>query len=94
MNYTVVLDDIYSYGNSNNDEIEPIGQQWKSNHLMPIAEGVLDKVFGSPESVPIDKRVSPDDGMIPDLLISGYFSTLENILICTQASTPSNFGAK
>lgn len=72
-----IFENIYIEGHSYFDEIEPIGQQWKSAHLMAIANDELDHVF------------APTDGSpVPDLLISGYFSTLENLLIHYKYNIP------
>lgn len=65
-----VLGDIYPLGHSAEDRLEPKGQRWKPQHLLPIASGVaLGEIF------------DPTGGPRPELLISGYFNALETLLI-------------
>jgi UDP:flavonoid glycosyltransferase YjiC (YdhE family) len=65
--FSVILDSIYPEGYSFENKLEPLDQRWKPHHLLPIARGALDAVFtGSAK---------------PDLLVSGYFTGLETLLI-------------
>ena len=69
-----ILADIYPPGYTLENKLEPIDQRWKPAHLLPIAgnpragiAGALDAIFTGPNR--------------PDLLISGYFTALETLLI-------------
>src|SRR4051812_10828358 len=64
--FDVVLNSIYPAGYSLENKLEPLDQRWKPAHLMPIVRGALDSVF----------KTAP-----PDLLISGYFTALETLMI-------------
>ena len=77
--FTTILADIYPPGYTLENKLEPIGQRWKPAHLFPIAgnpnppnpadikAGALDAIFTGPNK--------------PDLLIGGYFTGLETLLI-------------
>jgi hypothetical protein len=67
--FTTILSDIYPAGYSSENTLEPLDQRWKPAHVIPIARspGELDAVFTGPSA--------------PNLLVSGYFTALETLLI-------------
>jgi UDP:flavonoid glycosyltransferase YjiC (YdhE family) len=73
--FTTVLGSIYPAGYSLENKLEPIDQRWKPHHLMPIVRGALDNVF-KPPAAPVN------------LLISGYFTSLETLLISYKYNIP------
>lgn len=73
--FRTVLGNIYPLGHSVDDRLEPKGQRWKPHHLLPITRGALDGVFGS--------AASP-----PDLLVAGYFTALEALMIHHKYGIP------
>ena len=66
--FSEILADIYPVGHSVENHLEPEEQRWKPHHLLPITRGVLDSVFQRPSNP-------------PELLIAGYFTALETLLI-------------
>ncbi|HEX9640674.1 MAG TPA: hypothetical protein VGB13_05115, partial [Candidatus Krumholzibacteria bacterium] len=72
--FHTVLEDIYPFGHSFENKLEPLDQRWKPHHVLPIARGALDAVFAS---------ATP-----PDLLISGYFTALETLIIHRKHGIP------
>jgi UDP:flavonoid glycosyltransferase YjiC (YdhE family) len=74
--FTTVLGTIYPPGYSLENKLEPIDQRWKPHHLMPIVRGALDNVF------------RPGSGSAPSLLISGYFTALETVMISRKYNIP------
>jgi UDP:flavonoid glycosyltransferase YjiC (YdhE family) len=73
--FNTVLGNIYPPGYSLENKLEPIDQRWKPAHLMPIVRGALDGVFKNAPTV-------------PSLLVSGYFTALETLLISYKYSIP------
>ena len=73
--FNTVLSSIYPFGYSLENKLEPVDQRWKPAHLFPIVRGALDPVF---------KNASP----VPSLLISGYFTALETLLIWYKYQVP------
>ena len=72
--FSVIFDSIYPEGYSFENKLEPLDQRWKPHHLLPITRGALDSVFtGSAK---------------PDLLVSGYFTGLETLLIYYKYAVP------
>src|SRR3954454_1451325 len=67
--FNTVLGNIYPPGYSLENTLEPVDQRWKPHHLLPIVRGALDGVF------------RPSPGTQPALLISGYFTAQETLLI-------------
>jgi hypothetical protein len=67
--FHTVLGDIYPIGHTVENDLEPVDQRWKPAHLLPICRGALKELFseGSPNR--------------PDLLVSGYFNSLEALII-------------
>ncbi len=71
--FTPILSDIYPPGYSLENKLEPLDQRWKPAHLLPIAgtasgqPGALDAVFSGANK--------------PDLLIGGYFTGLETLML-------------
>jgi UDP:flavonoid glycosyltransferase YjiC (YdhE family) len=73
--FTQILSSIYPPGYSLENKLEPVDQRWKPHHLLPIVRGALDGVFlKSPPA--------------PTLLISGYFTSLETLLIAYKYKIP------
>jgi UDP:flavonoid glycosyltransferase YjiC (YdhE family) len=72
--YHTVLESIYPRGYSYENDLEPKNQRWKPHHLFPITRGALDSVLTGTNA--------------PDLLISGYFTSLETQLIAYKYSLP------
>ena len=84
--FTPILADIYPPGYTLENKLEPVGQRWKPAHLFPIAgnpnpdnpadvkPGALDAVFTGPNK--------------PDVLVSGYFTGLETLLISHKYNIP------
>lgn len=79
--YATILSDIYPPGYTLENKLEPLDQRWKPHHLLPIAgnasagvAGALDAIFTGPNK--------------PDLLISGYFTGLETLLIHYKYNIP------
>lgn len=64
--FTTIFSNIYPFGHSINDRLEPEGQRWKPHHLLPMCRGELDTVLGGSNK--------------PDLLIVGYFNGLEGLI--------------
>jgi UDP:flavonoid glycosyltransferase YjiC (YdhE family) len=76
-----ILEDVYPLGHSLENNLEPIGQRWKPAHLLPIVTGnKLDFIFGAPSGPPSPLR--------PNLLVSGYFNSLETLLIHYRYGIP------
>jgi len=73
--FTTVLGNIYPAGYSLENKLEPVDQRWKPHHLMPIVRGALDNVF-KPPAPPVN------------LLISGYFTALETLMISRKYTIP------
>lgn len=65
--FTTILSDIYPRGHSVENKLEPRDQRWKPAHVLPICRGALDSVFSGAGA--------------PNLLVSGYFTALETLLI-------------
>jgi UDP:flavonoid glycosyltransferase YjiC (YdhE family) len=74
--FTTVLGNIYPAGYSLENKLEPVDQRWKPHHLMPIVRGALNNVF------------QPQSGSAPNLLISGYFTALETLMISRKYNIP------
>ena len=74
--FTQVLSNIYPPGYSLENKLEPLDQRWKPAHLMPIVRGALNNVF------------QPTSGSPPNLLISGYFTALETVMISRKYNIP------
>ncbi len=72
--YRTILESIYPLGYSYENTLEPKNQRWKPHHLFPITRHELDGVF-----VGTNK---------PDLLVSGYFTSLETLLISRKYNVP------
>jgi hypothetical protein len=64
-----ILEEEYPPGYTRNHQHKSINERWKPKHLLPILEGTLDSLFGSWPSANYD------------LLISGYFASLESLMI-------------
>jgi UDP:flavonoid glycosyltransferase YjiC (YdhE family) len=62
-----ILQSIYPAGHTFENKLEPLDQRWKPHHLLPITRGALDSVFTGAGK--------------PNLLIGGYFTGLESLLI-------------
>ncbi|AUX48444.1 hypothetical protein SOCE26_099780 [Sorangium cellulosum] len=69
-----ILESVYPRGYSFENKLEPLDQRWKPHHLLPICRGALDDVFLGPSA--------------PNLLISGYFTALETLLIHYKYGIP------
>ncbi|WP_437990438.1 glycosyltransferase [Sorangium sp. So ce145] len=69
-----ILASVYPSGYSFENKLEPIDQRWKPHHLLPICRGELDNIFLGPSA--------------PDLLISGYFTALETLIIHRKYGIP------
>lgn len=69
-----IFESIYPAGHTVEDKIEPIGHRWKPEHLLPLIGGALDGIFTGPSR--------------PDLLVSGYFNSLETLLIHHKYDIP------
>lgn len=65
--FVTILSDIYPAGHTYENRMEPLNQRWKPHHLLPIATGALSSVFTGPNA--------------PHLLISGYLTGLETLLV-------------
>lgn len=74
--FTPILSNIYPAGYSLENKLEPLDQRWKPAHLMPIVRGALDNVF------------RPQSGSPPGLLIGGYFTGLETVMISRKYQIP------
>src|SRR5262245_42581221 len=75
--FTTVLGSIYPSGYSLENKLEPVDQRWKPHHLMPIVRGALDNVF---------RPQAPQ--VAPSLLIGGYFTALETLMISRKYNIP------
>ena len=67
---------MYPPGYSLENKLEPRDQRWKPHPLLPICRGALDGIF------------SQSSPLRPDLLVSGYFTALETLLIRHKYSIP------
>lgn len=74
--FNTILSNIYPPGYSLENKVEPVDQRWKPIHLMPIVRGALDNVF------------RPSSGPAPNLLIGGYFTALETLMISRKYTIP------
>ncbi|WP_437635616.1 glycosyltransferase [Sorangium sp. So ce854] len=72
--FRLILGSVYPDGFSFENKLEPLDQRWKPHHLLPICRGALDPVFLGPSA--------------PDLLIGGYFTALESLLIHRKYGIP------
>jgi UDP:flavonoid glycosyltransferase YjiC (YdhE family) len=76
--FTPILGDIYPPGYSLENKLEPFDQRWKPAHLFPIARrGALDFIF----------KNRPTAAQ-PNLLVSGYFTALETLMISRLYNIP------
>jgi hypothetical protein len=76
--FTTILADIYPAGYSSENTLEPLDQRWKPAHILPIV--------GRPASPGVPAVPGELDTIFtgtgaPDLLVSGYFTALETLLI-------------
>lgn len=71
--YHVVFEDIYPLGYTRANQAE-FGRRWKPDHVFAIANGVLDALFLGAQK--------------PDLLVSGYFTALESLLLHYKYGVP------
>jgi len=76
--FRTVLSDVYPPGYSVENKLEPIDQRWKPHHLLPITRGALDSVF----------RPTGTGAVAPSLLVSGFFTALETLLIHYKYNIP------
>jgi UDP:flavonoid glycosyltransferase YjiC (YdhE family) len=65
--FDAIFPSIYPPGHSFENRLEPLNQRWKPHHLLPITRGELDAQFSGSNK--------------PDLLIGGYFTGLETLLL-------------
>ncbi|HEY3495003.1 MAG TPA: nucleotide disphospho-sugar-binding domain-containing protein [Polyangiaceae bacterium] len=72
--FRVILESIYPSGHSLENKLEPVDQRWKPHHVFPICRGALDTVFQGAGA--------------PNLLVSGYFTGLETLLIHYKYNVP------
>src|SRR5262245_5337719 len=75
--FRTVLDTVYPPGYSVENKLEPIDQRWKPHHLLPITRGALDSVF-----------TNANGNQVPSLLVSGYFTALETLMISYRYNIP------
>jgi UDP-N-acetylglucosamine:LPS N-acetylglucosamine transferase len=73
--FNTILSSIYPTGYSLENKLEPLDQRWKPAHVFPIVRGALDSVFKPP---------APQ----VNLMISGYFTALETLLIWYKYQVP------
>jgi UDP:flavonoid glycosyltransferase YjiC (YdhE family) len=67
--FNTILSSIYPAGYSLENKLEPIDQRWKPAHLTAMMRGALDNVF------------RPSPGQPPSLIIGGFFTALETLMI-------------
>lgn len=72
--FTPILGNVYPLGHTVEDRLEPLSQRWKPHHLLPIARGDLGDLLEG-------------EGK-PDLLISGYFTGLETLMLHRKHGVP------
>jgi Glycosyltransferase family 28 C-terminal domain len=81
--YKTILRNIYPYGHSLENKLEPKDQRWKPAHLLPLTgdplasparAGALEALFTPPNK--------------PDLLIGGYFTGLESLILHWKYGVP------
>jgi UDP:flavonoid glycosyltransferase YjiC (YdhE family) len=72
--FRVILSSIYPQGYSFDNTLEPLNQRWKPHHLLPICRGELDTIFTGAGA--------------PNLLVGGYFTGLESLLIHYKYGIP------
>lgn len=75
--FTTILADIYPPGYSSENTLEPLDQRWKPAHLLPMVRATnaeLDPVFTGAGA--------------PNLLVSGYFTALETLIIHWRYNIP------
>ena len=74
--FNSVLGTTYPIGHSIENKLEPVDQRWKPAHLMPLARGEegIDALFTGSNK--------------PDVLICGYFSALEALLLHHKYHVP------
>jgi UDP:flavonoid glycosyltransferase YjiC (YdhE family) len=65
--FDLIFPTLYPQGYSFENKLEPLDQRWKPHHLLPITRGALDGALTGPNA--------------PQLLVSGYFTSLETLLI-------------
>lgn len=71
--FHVIFEDLYPFGYTRSTQTSP-GQRWKPDHIFAIANGALDALFtGSGK---------------PDLLVSGYFTALESLMLHYKYGVP------
>lgn len=75
--FNTILADIYPLGHSVENRLEPKHQRWKPHHLLPIARGDLGELFEGAGKA--------------DLLISGYFTALETLILHRKYGVPFVF---
>jgi UDP:flavonoid glycosyltransferase YjiC (YdhE family) len=72
--FRTVFASIYPLGHSVENKLEPIDQRWKPHHLLPLCRNELDPIFTGPNA--------------PQLLIGGYFTALETLIIHRKYGIP------
>jgi hypothetical protein len=81
--FKTILASIYPYGHTLENKLEPKDQRWKPAHLLPLTgdplatppkAGALEALFTGPSK--------------PDLLIGGYFTGLESLILYWKYSIP------
>jgi UDP:flavonoid glycosyltransferase YjiC (YdhE family) len=65
--FDTIMKKVYPLGYSFENKLEPVDQRWKPHHLLPLMRGEADIPFTSTNK--------------PDLLIGGYFTGLESLLL-------------
>jgi len=61
-----ILEKFYPLGYTSENKVQDLSKRWRPEHLTPITNGLLDPVI---------------NGYAPDLLVSGYFTAIETLLI-------------
>lgn len=66
--YNVIFSDLYPLGYTRGN-LSTVNGRWKPDHIFAIAGGALDSIF------------KENSNLRPDLLVSGYFTSLESLLL-------------
>lgn len=68
-----IFQELYPPGYTLENDLEPKSQRWKPHHLLPMSrgEGGIKEIFDS----------TVTGAWLPDILISGYFTSLETLLL-------------
>lgn len=86
MSYYTILEKEYPRGYTQLNQHKNINERWKPDHLQKLIEiGSVNKNVGTSAAI---SDLIGDDTFVPDLIISGYFASLESLTLHYKTSIP------